>query len=126
MDNYRRIIKTMLEQICQRRAAFEEELATCPRGSLWRTDRSGDVRYYWAWREGEEYVRIGITGNIEMQQKLARKAYLSKSLKLMDRNIYQLTRALEGMEPLEIGAVVARMTKAYQDLPGEYFLEASC
>ena len=70
-------------------------------------------------------MRKGISRNHEMQQKLARKAYLRKSLKLLDRNIEQLDRALNGMEPLETGAVVSRLTRAYQELPGEYFLYPS-
>ena len=60
-----------------------------------------------------------------MQRRLARKAYLTKSLKLLDKNIYQLERTLKQLEPLEAGAVVSRLTKAYQDLPGEYFLYPS-
>ena len=56
-----------------------------------------------------------------MQRQLARKAYLSKTVKILDRNINQLSRTLSRYEPLETGIVVSRLAKAYQELPGEYF-----
>ena len=122
MDNYRQIIRGMRDSMIRIRNDYLEELQDCPEGSLWKTDQNGRTCYYWAHREGDGYVRKVISDDIGMQRRLARKAYLLKSLKLLDRNIYQLGRALNGMEPLESGAVVARLTKAYQDLPGEYFM----
>ena len=122
MDNYRQIIRSMRDSMIQTRNEYIEELQNCPEGSLWKTEQNGRSCYFWAHREGDGYVRKMISNDVEMQQQLARKAYLIKSLKLLDRNIYQLGRALNGMEPLETGAVVARLTKAYQDLPGEYFM----
>ena len=125
MENYRQIINGMRENMVQIRSEYQAELRGCPKGSLWKTDQNGRPVYFWAWRSGSEYVRISISKDPEMQQRLARKAFLIKSLKLLDRNIYQLDRALRGLEPLETGAVVSRLTKAYQDLPGEYFLYPS-
>ncbi len=122
MDNYKQIIRGMLESMTCIREQYREELESCPKGSLWKTDQNGRVCYYWAYRKGDIYVRHAISSDPQMQRQLARKAYLTKSLKLLDRNIYQLGRALDSMEPLEMGAVVSRLTKAYQDLPGEYFL----
>lgn len=122
MDNYRQIIRSMRDSMIQTRNEYIEELQNCPEGSLWKTEQNGRSCYFWAHREGDGYVRKMISNDVKMQQQLARKAYLIKSLKLLDRNIYQLGRALNGMEPLETGAVVARLTKAYQDLPGEYFM----
>lgn len=122
MDNYKQIIGGMLDSMIRIRQNYWRELQDCPRGSLWKSNSKGEISYFWAYRKGDIYVRRQISNDPEMQRQLARKAYLSKSLKLLDRNIYQLSRALNGLEPLETGAVVARLAKAYQDLPGEYFL----
>ena len=125
MTNYRQIIRGMRDNMVQIRDDYRTELRDCPRGSLWKTDQNGRTCYFWAYREGDTYVRRGISRDFEMQQKLARKAYLTKSLKLLDKNIDQLERTLNGLEPLECGAVVSRLNRAYQDLPGEYFLYPS-
>lgn len=122
MDNYRQIVRNMRDNMIQIRHNYWEELQACPRGSLWKTEQGGRTNYFWAYREGNGYIRKGISSNPQMQQQLARKAYLTKSLKLLDRNILQLNKLLNSMEPLELGAIVSRLTKAYQDLPGEYFL----
>lgn len=120
--NYRGAIRAMLEHLVGVRREYLEELALCPEGSLWKTEQNGHTCYYWAHKEGDVFIRKAISRDPGMQRQLARKAYLQKSLKLLDRNIYQLERTLRGFEPLEMGAVVSRLTKAYQDLPGEYFL----
>lgn len=122
MDNCRQVIRGMLDDMIHIREDYRGELRDCPRGSLWKTKLNGQDQYYWAFRKGDIYVRRSISNDEDMQRQLARKAYLIKSLKLLDRNIYQLRRALDGLEPMETGAVVARLTKAYQNLPGEYFL----
>lgn len=125
MDYYTLIIRGMLDSMIRIRDEYSAELELCPEGSLWKTDQYGHTNYFWAYREGDGYVRRGISRDPEMQRRLARKAYLTKSLKLLDKNIYQLERTLKQLEPLEAGAVVSRLTKAYQDLPGEYFLYPS-
>lgn len=122
MDNYRQIIRSMLENMIQIRQEYWQELQGCPKGGLWKTERNGRASYFWAFRQGDIYIRRGISTNPEMQRQLARKAYLKKSVKVLDKNIIQLKRTLSMLQPLESGAIVARLTKAYQDLPGEYFL----
>ena len=123
--NYREMIRTMLEHMLQVRENYREELAGCPPGSLWKVEQNGRACYYWAYRQGEGYIRKTISHGSAMQRQLARKAYPAKSLKLLDRDIYQLERTLRGFEPLEMGSVVSRLNKAYQGLPGEYFLYPS-
>ena len=120
--NYLAMIRAMLMHMQRIREEYREELKLCPEGSLWRAEQDGCVRYFWAYKKDDTFVRKAISKDEEMQKKLARKAYLQKSLKLLDRNIYQMERALRGFEPMELGAVVNRLTRAYQDLPGEYFL----
>ena len=122
MENYRKIIGDMMENMVRTRSEFQAEVLKCPKGSLWKTERDGKPAYFWAYRSGKAYVRISISRDPDMQQRLARKAYLIKSLKLLDQNIAQLDRVLRRFEPMELGAVVSRLTKAYQDLPGEYFI----
>ncbi len=121
MDRYREMIRSMLESMIQDRSECMAELMQCPSGTLWKAEKNGRPAYYWAHKEGDIYVRRGISRNYDMQRQLARKAYLSKSVKILDRNISQLSRVLSRYEPLETGEVVRRLAKAYQELPGEYF-----
>ena len=121
MDRYREMMKSMLDSMIQERSDCMAELMQFPTGTLWKAEKNGHPAYYWAHKEGDMYVRRGISKNYDMQRQLARKAYLSKTVKILDRNINQLSRTLSRYEPLETGIVVSRLAKAYQELPGEYF-----
>lgn len=122
MDYYTETIKSMLDNMIQVREEYQLELRRCPEGSLWKAENNGRPSYFWATREGDLYIRRGISRDKEMQRQLARKAYLRKSVKLLDQNIYRLRRTLDGLEPLDTSDVIRGLSRAYQELPGDYFL----
>ena len=125
MRDFKEELRNMLEQMIRLRDAYEEELAGYPEGTMWRTTVNERNYYYRAFREGDRYIRQSISRDPQMQETLARKAFLRSSLKMLGENIRALSRTLDRFNSLEAEEVIPTLTSAYRDLPMTAFQKPS-
>ena len=114
----RELIAYWANTLKRQRAEYEKELATLPSGSLsCSRERDGYVRFYWVYTDNDDcYQRIGITKNHELKAKLARKAYLTKAIKVLNKNIANIDKLAKSWIPCSPQAIIASLPKAYRDL----------
>ena len=100
---------------------YTKELESYANGSLACCKNTGKDTFYRTYTESGRYIRTSISRNPEMIKELARKEYLEQAIKALNNNIKVLTRAGEGLRPLDLASLRASMTKAYGKLPDDYF-----
>ncbi len=122
MNDYKKEVEYMMECLIRLRETYRAELEKCPAGRLWKSMHQNKPRYFRAYRCGDRYVRKSISGDEGMKQALARKAFLEKNLRRIDRNIDVLRRASRGMISLDSEEVVQALPKSYQTLPFAFFV----
>ena len=97
------------------------ELRNSPDGTLWRCINHGKENYYHTFYENERYMRTSLNNDTKTIKALARKEYLSLSIKALENNIKVLERAERALKAGDLNHLKEHMQKAYKDLPDEYF-----
>ncbi len=97
------------------------ELASMPEGHLISTVRDGKATYFNVVGANQQYKRISITNNKEMQRLLARKKYLELQLARIDYEIKQLADAHHKLGQQAGDNLLEKLPRAYRELPQEYF-----
>lgn len=100
---------------------YTKELESYVEGNLACCKNTGKDTFYHTYSKSGHYVRTSINRNPAMIKALARKEYLEQAIKALNNNIKVLTRAGEGIRPLDLENLRASMTRAYKKLPDEYF-----
>lgn len=105
------------------RQSCQEELAYLPEGKLTCTHcKDGRIRYYCDYDdENDERQRMGVGRNIVLRNQLARKVYLGKMVKALDKNIAALERLCKRWLPCSPQDIIASLPSAYRDLPDDVY-----
>ena len=106
--------KKMLEQ-------YTRDLNKCLDGNLAYCQNGEKKIYYHTYKENERYCRETIGNDSDMIKSLARREYLSLSIKALENNIKVLEKAEKAMMAGDIDHLKELMQKAYRGLPDEYF-----
>lgn len=106
--------KKILEQ-------YTRDLNKCLDGNLAYCQNGEKKIYYHTYKENERYRRETIGNDSDMIKSLARREYLSLSIKALENNIKVLEKAEKAMMAGDIDHLKELMQKAYRGLPDEYF-----
>lgn len=98
-----------------------QELKNCPDGTLWCCHNHGKETYYHTFAENGRYIRTSLNKDMDTLKSLARREYLSLSIKALENNIKVLEKAEKAMMAGDIDHLKELMQKAYRGLPDEYF-----
>lgn len=121
MNDYKKELGYLLEGMTRLRDRYQLELAQCPIGRLWKTQKNNKPCYFRAYRVGERYVRQSISNDEEMKQALARKAFLEQNLKWLEVNIRILSRTMNRFHATGSADVIRALPRSYQSLPQSFF-----
>lgn len=98
-----------------------QELRNCPNGTLWCGHNHGKETYYHTLVKNGRYMRTSLSKDTDTLKSLARREYLSLSIKALENNIKVLERAEKAIMAGDIDHLKELMQKAYRGLPDEYF-----
>jgi hypothetical protein len=119
MAGLKKIMINELKALNHLRNAFEKEEKNLPKGSLQITVVKGH-KYL---RAQNEFNRINLSmdneSHIRLAQKLRRKRYLQKMLKIIDNNIAVLEKATKKYIEFEPNKISDSLSLAYQIPPGK-------
>ena len=116
-------LEKLLTELLETRENYSNELSALPPGSLLYQRNHGSDQFLYAKRSRGKRQRSGITNDREMQAKLARKAFLEKTIQALDHNIACLQAARDGWQDCDPQKIISTLGRPYQQLPGEYFFE---
>ena len=108
--------KKILEQ-------YTMERERCLKGNLAHCQNGDKKIYYHTYTENGRYIRDTIGKDPDMIKSLARREYLSQSIKALENNIKVLEKAEKAMMVGDIDHLKELMQKAYRNLPDEYFFD---
>ena len=100
---------------------YTRENETSPEGNLACCINHGKETYYHTAVEDGRYKRTSLSKDSNTIKSLARREYLSLSIKALENNIKVLERAEKAMVAEDIDHLKEQMQKAYRGLPDEYF-----
>lgn len=130
MDIYINNLEKMLDELKHLKSEYDKELSHSPQGSLHRIVRTTEadkgviVTYIWAVKTEEgKILRRGVTKDTVFIRRMARKAYLKKALRIIERDIEVVERAVRRFRPLSSNDIMDNITSPYRGLPAEYFLD---
>ena len=109
--------KKMLEQ-------YTRDLNKCLNGNLAYCQNGEKKIYYHTYKENGRYCRETIRNESDMIKSLARREYLTLSIKALENNIKVLEKAEKAMMAGDIDHLKELMQKAYRSLPDEYFFDS--
>lgn len=112
------------EMVYEQRKILEKytrECEMCPKGSLACCINHGKETYYHTFTENGRYMRTSLSNDPSTIKSLARREYLSLSIKALENNIKVLEKAEKAMMAGDIDHLKELMHKAYKGLPDEYF-----
>lgn len=119
------VYKDQIEQMVWEQKQILEnhtrELKNCPDGSLWCGHNHGKETYYHTFINNGQYKRTSLSKDPDTLKSLARREYLSLSIKALENNIKVLEKAEKAMMAGDIDHLKELMHKAYKGLPDEYF-----
>lgn len=81
----------------------------------------GKETYYHTFVKNGRYMRTSLSKDLDTLKSLARREYLSLSIKALENNIKVLEKAEKAMMAGDIDHLKELMQKAYRGLPDEYF-----
>lgn len=117
-------ISYLLDQLKEYQQCCQVELDDMPEGSLTCSHgKDGFIRYYHDIRDEDGRGRNGISRDILLRNQLARKAYLTKLVKALDRDIAELERLSKRWTSCRPEDIISQLPKAYRDLPTEAFFD---
>lgn len=119
MDHLKKILTELLET----RKNYSKELSALPPGALLYQKNHGSDQFLYSTGSGGRRQRRGITNNRQMLAKLARKAFLRETLRILDHNIACLQAAQDGWQDYDPQKVIGILQGPYQRLPEEYFFD---
>ena len=100
---------------------YMKEIEDLPNGKLLMTDNRGYNLFQYARTFNGVYQRKGITKDADMIKALARREFLKRETELLENNIEVLATAIDRIRDVEPTTIIGSMTKAYRELPLEYF-----
>ena len=103
---------------------YTKEYNEYPDGKLLHTKRGNKINYFLLEKDAPKRKKKGITTNIELIRKLARKEYLRRAIGIVSRNVSALHRLKKQYGNVVPDDIVAAMPAAYQTLPKAYFFRA--
>ena len=121
MAIYRDQIEEMVHEQKKILMKYTTERDKCREGNLACCLNHGKETYYYTHFDDGQYVRTSLGKNPEIIKELARKAYLSEAIKVLEHNISLLEKAEGGMIDGDFDYLKEKMQRAYQKLPDEYF-----
>lgn len=121
MGVYKDQIEQMVWEQKQLLENHTQELKKCPDGTLWCGINHGKETYYHTFVENGRYIRTSLSKDPDTLKSLARREYLSLSIKALENNIKVLEKAEKAMMAGDIDHLKELMQKAYKGLPDEYF-----
>lgn len=118
-------ISTWLDQLKTYRQSCHEELCDLPEGNLTCYHcKDGHLRYSLDTYDGYGKRHCqGVSKNIPVRNQLARKGYLTKLIKALDKDIAELERLSKRWVSCRPEDVISQLPKAYRDLPTEAFFD---
>ena len=82
------------------------------------------VTYIWALKNEDGKVqRKSVTKDAEFLRLMARKAYIKKVLRSIERDIEVVERAAKSFVSLSPESIMKKIPSAYKDMPREYFVK---
>ena len=100
---------------------YTHENEISPEGNLACCINHGRETYYHTSVEEGRYKRTALSKDSDIIKSLARREYLTLSIKALENNIKVLERAEKAMMAGDIDHLKELMQKAYRGLPDEYF-----
>ena len=100
---------------------YTTEREKCLKGNLAHCQNGEKKIYYHTYTDNGKYNRDTIGADSDKIKSLARREYLTLSIKALENNIKVLERAEKAMMAGDIDHLKELMHKAYKVLPDEYF-----
>ena len=121
MEFYVDKLDEILQAMKQQREFLQKEYDSCPDGRLNMTKQGGRYRYFHARNVNGRTVYKGITGDRDVQMRLARKEFLEQTLEGIDRDIGLVGSVVRKFTVFDPARVIGEMKRAYRSLPEKYF-----
>ena len=121
MEFYVDKLDEILQAMKQQREILQKEYDSCPDGRLNMTKQGDRYRYFHARNVNGRTVYKGITGDKDVQMRLARKEFLGQTLEGIDRNIGLMGSMVRKFTTFDPASVIGEMKRAYRSLPEKYF-----
>ena len=114
-------IEKMLAELSERLENANKELSTCPEGTLSYVKRGGTGTFFQIINFGGKRLRKSINKAPDFIRGLARKEYLIKEKKLLEKNIKVLKDAMKTLVEPSPDNVLKSISKHLQGIPEHYF-----
>lgn len=103
---------------------YLRELETLPEGRLYCVHESnGRTRYYHSILDDLDERKLkGVGRNPTLKRELARKAYVTQAIKILDKDMSLLSRFITRWQPCSTQDIIASLPKSLRDIPAEEFL----
>ena len=121
MEFYVDKLDEILQAMKQQREILQKEYNSCPDGRLNMTKQGDRYRYFHARNVNGRTVYKGITGDKDVQMRLARKEFLGQTLEGIDRDIGLMGSIVRKFTTFDPASVIGEMKRAYRSLPEKYF-----
>ena len=123
MSIYKDQISIYLQDMQAQLDSYKNELAQSVDGHLVASSTKGR-KYYFQCPDSGTYAKKSLNNRPEMVQTLARKEFLKRSIDAISKNIRLLENVEKRYEDEQLDALRATMSRAYRDLPAEFFLKS--
>lgn len=118
-----RRINEVLTEYEYLRDRYKTELERSPQGSLICQRKGQQLQFLHSVNQDGKRIRKGINSKPELIKALAKKEYDRKAFRILINNVTALREAVDKMIPLDPDLILNTMTKAYSQLPEEYFFD---
>ena len=125
---YKEQIKTILNEVERTRSELEQELAALPEGELFIVrHENGECYCERLPKKGnrKKERRFGITGDKEKTRALVRKKYVKKAVKIAEKDIEVLTKALDNYTPFDEQSIMTDFSRQHPRVAGYIYRDAS-
>lgn len=114
-------IEKVLAELEIRLKIANNELKTCPEGTLSFVKRKGQGTFFRVMYSGGRRLRKSINKAPELICKLARKEYLTKEKEILEKNIKTLKTAIELLTEPSADNILKAVSRHLQGIPRQYF-----
>ncbi|MBR3377173.1 MAG: hypothetical protein IKG44_05795 [Mogibacterium sp.] len=121
MSIYKDQIEQMVYEQKKMLEKYTRECEILADGNLASCINHGKATYYHTFIDNGRYKRTSLSKDPNTLKSLARREYLSLSIKALENNIKVLEKAEKAMMAGDIDHLKELMQKAYRGLPDEYF-----